>query len=51
MVVMEAGGEWYERVDRSGTPLDPILGHAWKINYHSVRSMVQSIQRLKKLAA
>jgi len=49
MVVMEAGGEWYERVDRYGTPLDPVLGHAWKINYHSVRSMVQSIQRLKAL--
>jgi mannose 2-epimerase len=47
MVVMEAGGEWYERLDRSGTPLDPVLGHAWKINYHTVRSMVQSIQRLK----
>ena len=35
MVVMEAGGEWYERVDRSGSPLDAVLGHAWKINYHS----------------
>ena len=51
MVVMEAGGEWYERLDRAGNPLDAVLGHAWKINYHSVRSMVQSIQRLKKLAA
>lgn len=51
MVVMEAGGEWYERLDRQGNPLDTVLGHAWKINYHSVRSMVQSIQRLKKLAA
>jgi mannose 2-epimerase len=51
MVVLEAGGEWYERLDRFGTPIDPILGHAWKINYHSVRSMVQSIQRLKGLAA
>jgi mannobiose 2-epimerase len=51
MVVMEAGGEWLERLDRFGAPLDPVLGHAWKINYHSVRSMVQSIQRLKELAA
>lgn len=49
MVVMEAGGEWYERLDRFGTPIDPILGHAWKINYHSVRSMVQSIERLKQI--
>lgn len=49
MVVMEAGGEWYERLDRYGNPLDAVLGHAWKINYHSVRSMVQSIERLKRL--
>lgn len=49
MVVMEAGGEWYERVDRSGEPIDTVLGHAWKINYHSVRSMVQSIERLRKI--
>jgi len=49
LVVMEAGGEWYERVDRFGTPLDAVLGHAWKINYHSVRSMVQSIKRLRML--
>ena len=26
MVVMEAGGEWYERVDRAGTPLDRCWG-------------------------
>lgn len=50
MVVMEAGGEWYERVNRQGVPIDHTLGHAWKINYHSVRSMVQSIHRLRQLA-
>jgi mannobiose 2-epimerase len=50
MVAMEAGGEWYERLDRFGKPIDATLGHAWKINYHSVRSMVQSIHRLKQLA-
>jgi mannobiose 2-epimerase len=50
MVVMEAGGEWYERLDRIGTPIDAVLGHAWKINYHTVRSMVQTIARLRILA-
>ena len=50
LVVMEAGGEWYERVDRFGHPIDDALGHAWKISYHTVRSMVQSIRRLRKLA-
>lgn len=49
LVVMEAGGEWYERTDRSGRPIDDALGHAWKINYHTVRSMVQSIHRLRGL--
>lgn len=49
MVVMESGGEWSERVDRSGRPIDGALGHAWKINYHTVRSMVQSIHRLRQI--
>lgn len=49
MVVMEAGGEWYERLDRYGNPIDPVIAHAWKINYHSVRAMVQSIRRLRAL--
>jgi mannobiose 2-epimerase len=50
LVVMEAGGEWYERVDRDGRPLDDALGHAWKISYHTVRSMIQVVRRLKQLA-
>ena len=50
LVVMDAGGEWYERVDRYGQPIDDALGHAWKISYHTVRSMVQSIRRLRALA-
>jgi mannose 2-epimerase len=49
LVVMEAGGEWYERTDRAGSPIDTALGHAWKINYHTVRSIVQSIRRLRAL--
>ncbi len=48
-VAMEAGGEWYERVDRVGRPLDPALGHAWKICYHTVRSMVETVRRLQQL--
>lgn len=45
-VVMDAGGEWYERVDRFGNPVDDALGHAWKISYHTVRCIVQCIRRL-----
>jgi len=50
LVVPEAGGEWYERVDRAGRPIDDALGHAWKISYHTVRSMIQTLQRLRILA-
>ena len=51
LVVMDAGGEWYERVDREGRPLDDALGHAWKISYHTVRSMIQVVRRLRGLAS
>jgi mannose/cellobiose epimerase-like protein (N-acyl-D-glucosamine 2-epimerase family) len=45
------GGEWFERVDRRGRPIDDALGHAWKINYHTVRSMIQTVARLDALQA
>ena len=50
-VVMDAGGEWAERLDRQGNPIDYALGHAWKISYHRVRAMIQSIKRLQQLAS
>ena len=50
-VAMDAGGEWYERLDRKGNVLDGDLAHHWKINYHTVRSMIQTVQRLKLLVA
>ncbi len=48
-VAADAGGEWYERVDRRGRPIDDALGHAWKISYHTVRSMIQTVRRLEAL--
>ena len=42
-------GEWYPLLTRRGEPIWTHMGHSWKINYHSVRSMIQSIQRLDKL--
>lgn len=47
MVNMEGGGEWYERVSREGHVVDGVLGHGWKVNYHTVRSMIQVIDRLR----
>jgi len=49
MVNLEAGGEWFERVDRQGKPKDDALGHAWKICYHTVRSMIETVRRLERL--
>ena len=48
-VNMAGGGEWYERLDRTGKPIDDALGHAWKISYHTVRSMIQTVRRLRSL--
>lgn len=48
-VNLPAGGEWFALLDRDGTPLWDYLGHAWKISYHTVRSMVQVIARLRAL--
>ena len=49
-VNIPGGGEWYERVDRAGRPLDTVLGHGWKSSYHTVRATVQCIRRLRGLA-
>jgi mannose/cellobiose epimerase-like protein (N-acyl-D-glucosamine 2-epimerase family) len=42
-------GEWYPLMSRRGDPIWTHMGHSWKINYHTVRSMVQSIKRLGKI--
>lgn len=45
-------GEWWPLLSRDGnTRIWTHMGHSWKINYHSVRSMVQSIARLDRLLA
>jgi len=42
-------GEWWPLLSREGKPIWTHMSHNWKVNYHSVRAMVQSIQRLEKL--
>ena len=45
-------GEWWPLLSRDGrTRIWTHMSHSWKINYHSVRSMVQTIVRLDRLAA
>jgi mannobiose 2-epimerase len=48
-VVHHEVGEWWPLLTREGEPIWTHMGHAWKINYHTVRSIIQSIQRLRKM--
>lgn len=44
-------GEWYPLFDENNNRLWDYMGHAWKINYHTVRSMIQSEARLMRILA
>ena len=48
-VINKEVGEWYPLLTRKGEPIWTHMGHSWKINYHTVRAMVQSIKRLDVL--
>jgi mannobiose 2-epimerase len=50
-VINKKVGEWYPLLTRRGEPIWTHMGHSWKINYHTVRSMIQSIQRMETLLA
>lgn len=42
-------GEWFPLLTRKGEPIWTHMSHSWKTNYHTVRAMVQSIQRMDKI--
>jgi mannose/cellobiose epimerase-like protein (N-acyl-D-glucosamine 2-epimerase family) len=42
-------GEWFPLLTREGEPIWTHMSHSWKVNYHTVRCMIQCIQRLDKL--
>lgn len=48
-VINKGIGEWYALLSRKGEPIWTHMGNSWKINYHTVRSMIQSIQRLDEI--
>jgi len=48
-VINKNVGEWYPLLSRRGVPIWTHMGHSWKINYHTVRAMIQSIQRLDQI--
>lgn len=48
-VINHKVGEWLPLLTREGTSIWSHMSHSWKINYHSVRSAVFSIDRLKRI--
>lgn len=44
-------GEWWPLMTRQGVPIWTHMSHSWKINYHTVRAIVQAIKRLDRLSA
>jgi len=42
-------GEWWPLLTRQGVPVWTHMSHSWKVNYHTVRAMIQSINRLEQL--
>jgi mannobiose 2-epimerase len=48
-VVNKGVGEWYPLLTRRGEPIWTHMGHSWKINYHTVRAVIQSINRMNKI--
>ncbi|MCK8493917.1 AGE family epimerase/isomerase [Spirosoma sp. RP8] len=50
-MVNHSVGEWWPLMTRQGIPIWTHMSHSWKINYHTVRSVVQSIRRLNALKA
>jgi mannose/cellobiose epimerase-like protein (N-acyl-D-glucosamine 2-epimerase family) len=42
-------GEWWPLLTRKGEPIWTHMGHSWKINYHTVRAMIQCIYRLNRI--
>lgn len=42
-------GEWIPLLTRKGEPIWRHMSHNWKINYHTIRAMIQSIERMNKL--
>jgi mannobiose 2-epimerase len=48
-VINKKVGEWYPLLTREGLPIWTHMGHSWKINYHTVRSMILSVQKMNRI--
>lgn len=45
-VINKTVGEWYPLLTRKGEPIWTHMSNSWKINYHTVRAVIQSIKRM-----
>jgi len=43
-------GEWWPLLTREGKPIWTHMSNSWKVNYHTVRCIIQCIKRLDKLS-
>lgn len=48
-MINHAVGEWWPLMTREGEPIWTHMSHAWKVNYHTVRCMIECIRRLERL--
>ena len=48
-IINHSVGEWTPLLTRQGEPIWEHMSHSWKINYHSIRAIVQSIARINTL--
>ncbi len=42
-------GEWWPLLSRKGEVIWTHMSHSWKVNYHTIRCMIETIERLKKI--
>lgn len=48
-MINHAVGEWLPLLSREGKPIWTHMSHSWKVNYHTVRAAVLTIDRLEKV--
>ena len=48
-VINHEVGEWYPLFDENNNRMWDYMGHAWKINYHTVRAAIQCEKRLNAI--
>ncbi|OQY35307.1 MAG: N-acylglucosamine 2-epimerase [Spirochaetaceae bacterium 4572_59] len=44
-------GEWWPLLSREGNPIWEHMSHSWKVNYHSIRAVILTIERLERISA